>query len=809
MRAPIRQLLFPNLTRTGLGVRQINWRALKTFWQPTLLSAGTIKNARREGQDITFDGPSSIYPRGRVRAYSFKSSALAAAYPGKTLAIVGIFGQSNGASTTDNANSVSDPNGAFTVLPPIPTRVLCFNGGPLPHQFGPNKGLGAETTLIDTGQIVSLVPAYETINPQCQGRETSLGMARMLATAAPDNWDILPINVSVGSCTYAEIFGSGGVPAIPYQNFNTCVSRAVTLAPGLGYSSVVILGIYVDGFESGTALNGVQNWLNLLSNTRTLLTASKALTGQSYDPMIIQPEIYVPRGTDAVHETNPAILDQISMQALGPVYAATNGSDVNFSTFARHEHVMGGDVETGVSGVHWSSLAHVYDREKAALQMINKLNGLSVVEPYILPNTAANPSRISRATNSATVQVTLSEGSTIRTDIGIAPPADGGEGFCYYTGGSRLAVSGIYNYSGGNKQTINSVSVNGTAVTPTLSAAASVVSGFPYITYAAEGATQFTAPVVATTNGSYGLGRKTGIRGRLFGTTPLGYSNMDGSTLERPVMSAILPVFEYYQTASMYDAAVAYGLTPDFYVDMRDIRCVASGSAQALTDIGTLGQNYWRGTNNTVEASDPTITGTPGSLTRSTYYNFNRAQWCTPQSATNLTTFLKDAHKASGTGHLIVLYQHVVTGNAQVILATCQGTGGSALQGVILQMSATNIPQFLVKDASNGTVFSATSTALADGDYAVLEIAWTAGGTYFFRTSKAPDPGTATCTFTSPSASAAQSALYIGLAGAGGPSGTRLNSNLMAILGWTTPKAYDVSLPVFNTGIHSQNENAY
>ena len=235
--------------------------------QRTYSQVGNFAGARRvAGGAITAFGPDAAYPAGRVEARTLDYARAVIdgglgyqLEPGSTK--FAMFkpaeGQSNCAAAGDGSflpQGYVEP-GPYNVIPPLPDRLFCFNGGirPLNAQPG-NVSLNVALTPAD---IASVVPAACAINALNQRDYPLFSAALMVADALRGTPHIVfCCAFPVGSTSLSErLLGFTGARASGTVTITgTTAAITVTAAtPGLNVADLFLIGT---GIAAGTQIVG-------------------------------------------------------------------------------------------------------------------------------------------------------------------------------------------------------------------------------------------------------------------------------------------------------------------------------------------------------------------------------------------------------------------------------------------------------------------------------------------------------------------------------------------------------------------------
>jgi hypothetical protein len=161
---------------------------------------------------------------------------------------------------------------AVTPYPPN-ANILMFNGGVVP------SSPSVAATVVPSGNITSLTPAYDTIPASPYGTTGMLEMAEMMCGPfGRDNADKYLISQhGIGGLAYANL--KQGTQ--PYANLLACVTAAKALAASVGCTGYIVEAIHwSQGGSDETA--GVATYVGYLQQLQTNLSADiGAITGQT------------------------------------------------------------------------------------------------------------------------------------------------------------------------------------------------------------------------------------------------------------------------------------------------------------------------------------------------------------------------------------------------------------------------------------------------------------------------------------------------------------------------------------------------
>lgn len=144
----------------------------------------------------------------------------------------------------------------------------------------------------------------------------------------------------------------------------------------------------------------------------------------------------------------------------------------------------------------------------------------------------------------------------------------------------------------------------------------------------------------------------------------------------------------------------------NFALDAGDINSW-SGSGQEWIDANGSGNNFYRGTNNTTEAGEPSFTGTAGRLSESDYWSIPSVTAASIFTEVGTQSYLNDWHKNNATFSIIgVAYKP--SGGGGTLFATAPLVS----PGLILTVSSVN-GRITLQVAPSGFTHT-TTTALTD-----------------------------------------------------------------------------------------------
>lgn len=228
-------------------------------------------------------------------------------------------------------------------------------------------------------------------------------------------------------------------------------------------------------------------------------------------------------------------------------------------------------------------------------------------------------------------------------------------------------------------------------------------------------------------------------------------------------------------TAKM--ALAMCGIAATFILDIGDSNS-SDLSAQQVSDVSGNANHWNRGSTSGAEATDPSLNGTAGGLSRNEYLGFDGGDFLTPAGS---HTYDDDLHRDGATFSLLAYFYPGAVSAAQDLFAN---TNSATLQGIEFLISATANVQIIV---NNGT---GVARSQSSGGANVTASAW-----HFLATSINENGGAAAsflihddsltsfdAAYTTPGVGNPNTAPEIG--GRGGTSVTRiiLNGGRLAIL---------------------------
>lgn len=312
-------------------------------------------------------------------------------------------------------------------------------------------------------------------------------------------------------------------------------------------------------------------------------------------------------------------------------------------------------------------------------------------------------------------------------------------------------------------------------------------------------------------NGSYGNGRTFGNRSTLRKAgTARHYCPTDGSPRHDYMLPFHRSVTVRASVPGLLDQINQIGAGwaglitafPTIY-DFADSACVVNDAATSVVNLGS------RGATENMTDTSLTLVGTAGSESRLTY--FNSASNAGRLEPSGTPTTWANAHKAGQAWHGIIAFRYKTGAQAQYFGTTGGMEGTGAAEGVCIRVTSGGVMQFLVKGASNVTVFAANTVTLVDDtDYVV---AWSIkdGESSCWYSVNGVRSSNFSVTYSNPSTSAAQFGFRIGTSGS--PSNRRLVTDSRLYLGCygdgTTLYDYTDFLPLLNSISRRMSQDVY
>lgn len=202
-------------------------------------------------------------------------------------------------------------------------------------------------------------------------------------------------------------------------------------------------------------------------------------------------------------------------------------------------------------------------------------------------------------------------------------------------------------------------------------------------------------------------------------------------------------------------------------------------SGQSWLDTSGNGYDFFRGTNNTIEASDPTFNGVANAKSRFEYWSFDGGDRFTYDSA--IETWMQNLHKAGAKGTFLIWVYMASVSTLQGFFGTLTSAGNGT--GFSVRLTANRAIQgILYNNNTLVTEITAPSPLTITNQWVQLAISFditTATGCYTVNNTGAD----LTLTVGTPATGAASSNLSIGSQGSGGqPMGA--GSRIAAIAFW-------------------------
>jgi Tfp pilus assembly protein PilW len=823
-------------TRRRLGYDQVVWGDIETLSQ-----FGGFRDPKLDAAtgDIVARGPLPRWPEARLRSQRMDPGASIFTGIAGPIDFARIsVGQSTGvASSSSMAGNVDPTYPAPTVQPPQPGTLVVFNGGDIINQAG--GGPSAYNTPTDPSQLDRFVDYKNDLNATAPGREapTPAACERMALGRRPGFDDrFIPIVVNKGSRDFLETMGftntitawswsaTGGgrltltvaatnvkvgqlAPIISGSNGSnhhingtatvlevptaTTIVIAMATDPGTmiaggtfidyaqsaqdGIAAVtrmtelslaagrtpIVFSLDLHGYEAEDLTSLMEFWKIFYDWLEIYADRLASITGQSWPVQIFIGQVLYPR-MDGFHETDAFNLKKLPFFARGPGYYSQ--SIERLRTFARYPYMS---AVAGEACNHYNNLGTADFGAYMGAMSIDIINGTYDEEPFIVRGS------IERVANSATVTFTLNKPCEIRTDLHVTDP--GGRGFSYYANGTKIPILSV-----------DIDDTEGTIVLDADPATISPVSNLLF--YAGDNATTYVEPVLGQLPlGTAGLGEKDGLRGQVFGKTVKWYNHRHGGPMASPLLATCEPVDVYASTGDIVAAMTELGMSAKLVWQIGNSACVASSSAQTITNLGSSGatNNFYRGASSSSGVDDPTVIGTPGDMQATTALQFDGGDYCVP---TGTPDVMADAHKATGELFCIVAGKAAPAfSNARYIAATGRIEGSGQQAASCVRFAANGLFGFVADgDAGAGSYALSASTPVTAGSRYVQALGIKAGAKSWVR-EPAVTIGSPTstsslnvgfvhdnvATFASPSSNAAQTTLRIGRNG----DGSRLMAN--------------------------------
>ena len=208
------------------------------------------------------------------------------------------------------------------------------------------------------------------------------------------------------------------------------------------------------------------------------------------------------------------------------------------------------------------------------------------------------------------------------------------------------------------------------------------------------------------------------------------------------------------------------GLTANLEVALDAGDATSYTSGQSWKDLSGNGIDFFRGTDGTAEASDPTFNGSPGKLTLNEYWSFDGGDQFRYDSANE--TWMQNMHKNSALFTLLTFVYLGSTSNQGIM-----GTGtGSADVGIEYRTKAAEEQELRIFAGGSTSITKRTDAAVSTGAFHMLALsideATGAGGGFFYKDGAYDQVGAADtfdATYTAPSAASATYTLELGSRG--------------------------------------------
>lgn len=847
----------------------LDYRQVYVLGQPWSFSQnGNFSGAYRVDDYVnasfaTSIGPGSRYPTARIRFQKLEG----AEWANKDF-IVTTSGQSvgQGASTGLAEDETGGAlHGAYSIIPPLPGRLLVVTGGTIPNQAG--AGSPSSTEVIDAAQYASLVDARELINTgrdanKDVNRETpGFHFALHLCARLPASSRVILVNWGAGSTDFAGVVGTFASPAIPASNCQTMLYYLKdTLLAG---RTVQYAGHAHYGHEGDSTQAVSTFYVAQAAELRLFLNAwGTYINAGAAAPKLIWTCVGTPRRKWNDTEAN---IGEASWQARGQQYVIANNLDTAFTGFNMCYGLVASD--TVFPTPHYDAGGYPNLGQKAAAVLIDMMAGTYTQPPYMVDDNTAY-----RVVNSSVVNATVTR-EVVSDPTVITNPGPGG-GIQSFTADSFADSSFLV------EKTISSVACTGTALTVTLAApgdprretltssfktatqvdqwcgldvtAASYDDPTDTVTLTVDGTllltvgdtfnlldvygAGLTGPYTATAgttgsslkyssvtdptggftpggnvvkDASFCLGRTHGLRTTWRARDVRHYSNWDGAGLPDYMLPQSIAIKTYCSMPGLADQIaqlntyIPGGFSLPVVFDIADSNCYG-GTGIPVTNLGSTGStdDINRGDGAT-SSTYPTFNGVANSLNRSTYFSSDGGDYFSPK---NVSTFSRSSHQAGGCITAIVAGTATV-GSSQWFGATCQQLAGGG-PGWGLQLAANGKFQIIIRGAANALVYSlATGVTLSTGNRFVVG-ACVKDGDYSWIWVNGTLLDTSSATFASPSAATSEAAFRIGNNPGGSvrlSNGTQINEAAYS----TTYYEFGELQPLLNSIYRRHIDNAY
>lgn len=593
--------------------------------------------------------------------------------------------------------------------------------------------------------------------------------------------------VSTGACT-ATVSVSQTVGPVAfttqdqrqqqYKNYIVALDAFAAWARANGYTPIMP-DFYFIGGEAENSAVAKANGVNTLKNLRTTAdefttrlyagTVNAGKTAWIIDATCNSPRYDINHdpatneGNDTPSLANMGLVNNMTLAAEAMARetdAAGVANDAKYIAIPTYHYPADADGRVHLGN---DSVGYRHMGADLGLTSIYVGNGLDARWPAIL--------QVVRVKGSTSVAVTYSEPCEFDTTQVNNP---GQYGFKYTSNGSEIAING-FSWNGATL-TLTLASEPGAGETEVLSYACDNATLFdgaisrqspfgPVADGLAAGGYPWDVPV-------YGLARLAGQRGNVRSVATYGRDVQFGQSRPRWAVQQKISVNVTAGTGNVLTLHQTAGITPSFLIDAGDTSSVASGN-QTITDLSASAALYWLGIDGT-STNDPALQAAAGSIPAWLKFDNGGAagaesdQVLTPQGT---PAFMANLHKTGGEGVLFAaVYMPAAPNYAtiQYILANCRNdTSGQA--GVAFRISTAGQPGFNVRGAAGVSVLShnmPTAEKVVQG-WNVFAIGikegatgWSLGsnGSKFVATIN-----TYACTYTTPSAAAAEGTPRIGM----------------------------------------------
>lgn len=351
--------------------------------------------------------------------------------------------------------------------------------------------------------------------------------------------------------------------------------------------------------------------------------------------------------------------------------------DANCGCYVQYDLLSDEAVGTG----HWSPpVQHLFGGEKAGWTLLSMLAG---DDDNRLPLYVVSAER---EISSTIVRATLSKAATLDETLVTDP---GAYGFSYDNEDGDVPF---------RDPPLATFSQDGTELELTL--AADPTGEDETLNVACDNGTVFEDYSVATypyTAGTYGNGAKVGSRSNLRTQAQVGYSLWSGRPFYEYAAARRVPVNVYADQPYLKEAAEAiFGAVPALCIDFNDPRCW-DGVGQTVTDLADTPHNYYRGTTNGAEATDPTRVEIVNGQRTIAYARFDGGDCLVP--AAGYTTF-DNVHKADAKFTFGAVYWCPATvSDPQYMLANLRDLSSSKL-GFQFRLNASGQPGIVIPNST-------------------------------------------------------------------------------------------------------------